>query len=245
MSNFNNATFYNAASQIFAEAVLQALSAYYMIATVAYGREHDFYSPTIAKLKMLPSAHHIYTGAIIWLIVCLVTIVLLVQALWPKGSILSSELSTLPDSTGVSKPKRAPLHGARAAIAAFNTYWADLVHAAARHIISKTRDVENTPLLCKQTSYGTLSTEPTQLVLHVVTVKLVLIAVISTGLLTVAQGLFWIGFVGLGMEGYCPPQLGLLTAIWASFSTLGAIVPTVLTRPFPNPFAAPPRPSFR
>lgn len=176
-----------------------------MIATVAYGREHDIYSPTIAKLKMLPSAHHIYTGAIIWLIVTLVTIVLLVQALWPKGSILSSDLSTLPDSTGVSKPKmpkHAPLHGARAAIAAFNTHWADLVHTAARHIASKTRDVENTPLLCKQTSYGTLSTEPTQRVLHVVTVKLIVIAIISTGLLTVAQGLFWIGFVGLGMDGY-------------------------------------------
>jgi hypothetical protein len=35
-----------------------------------------------------------------------------------------------------------------------------------------------------------------------VTVKLVLIAVISMGLLFVAQCLFWIGFVGLGMEGY-------------------------------------------
>jgi hypothetical protein len=227
--NFNDATFYTAASHLFAEAVLQALLAYYMITTVAYGREHDFYSPTIAKLKMLPSAHHMYTGALIWLIISLVTIVLLLQALWSSSS-TTSDLSALPAPAGESKRKthtRAPLNGAEAAICAFNTHWVYLVHAAARHIISKTRDVENTPLLCTQTLYGTLPTEPAQRVLHVVTVKLVLIAVISMGLLFVAQGLFWIGFVGLGIDGYCPPQLGLLTTVWASFSALGAVATAV------------------
>jgi hypothetical protein len=202
--NFNDATFYTAASHLFAEALLQALSAYYMIMTVAYGREHDFYSPTIAKLKMLPSAHHTYTGALIWLIVSLVTAVLLLQASWPSSS-TTSDLSALPVPARDSKRKthtRSPLDGAKAAISAFNTHWAYLVHAAARHIVSKTRDVENTPLLSTQTLYGTLPTEPAQRVLHVVTVKLVLIAVISMALLFVARCLFWIGFVGLGMEGY-------------------------------------------
>jgi hypothetical protein len=205
MLNFNDATFYTAASHIFAEAVLQAFSARYMIMTVAYGREHDFYSPTIAKSKMLPSAHHMYTGALIWLIITVVTIVLLLQALWSSSSINSSDLSALPVPVGDSKRKthtRAPRDGAESSIAAFNTHWAYLVHAAARHIVSKTRDVETTPLLCTQTSYGTLPTEPAQRVLHVVTVKLVLIAVISMALLFVARCLFWIGFVGLGMEGY-------------------------------------------
>jgi hypothetical protein len=211
--NFNDATFYTAVSHFFAEAVFQVLSAYYMTSTVAYGREHDFYSPTIAKSKMLPSAHHMYIGALVWLIVSLVTTVLLLQALWPSSSTTSSDLSVSPIPARDSKRKthiRPPLDGIGAAISAFNTHWGYLVHAAARHIVSKTRDVENTPLLRTQTSYGTLPTEPVQRILQVVTVKLILIAVISMGLLFVAQGLFWIGFVGLGMEGY------VFSSIWCA-----------------------------
>ncbi|GAD92445.1 hypothetical protein PMAA_074980 [Paecilomyces variotii No. 5] len=49
-------------------------------------------------------------------------------------------------------------------------------------------------------------------------------AVISMFLLWIAQWLFWVGFIGLSSEEFCPPRLGVLTAVWIAFSVAGAAV---------------------
>ncbi|RYN20476.1 hypothetical protein AA0113_g5976 [Alternaria arborescens] len=55
-------------------------------------------------------------------------------------------------------------------------------------------------------------------------VRLFLIAIASMIFLWIAQWLFWAGFIGLSMEEFCPPKLGVLTVIWMIFSLAIAAV---------------------
>lgn len=78
-----------AASSLIAEMILQALSLYYMIITINYGREHSFYLDYMERLENAPPAQFMYAGALLWLVV---TIVLAVAAFmagpneyWPRS----------------------------------------------------------------------------------------------------------------------------------------------------------------
>ncbi|KAJ8121450.1 hypothetical protein ONZ43_g2101 [Nemania bipapillata] len=50
------------------------------------------------------------------------------------------------------------------------------------------------------------------------------ILVIGMLLLWIAQWLFWGGFIGVSSEEFCPPKLGILTAVWIASSCAGVII---------------------
>jgi len=73
-----------AASFILAEIIMQALSLSTMLATVKYGREHDFYSHGLDLADGETAAKAMYTAALVWLfvfVVALVQLLLLTRAM--------------------------------------------------------------------------------------------------------------------------------------------------------------------
>ncbi|EXJ71354.1 uncharacterized protein A1O5_05161 [Cladophialophora psammophila CBS 110553] len=64
-----------AASSMFAEAILQLSSLYYMMMTVNYGREHNFYLEDMERLERAPPAKSMYAGAFLWHIAAILAFV--------------------------------------------------------------------------------------------------------------------------------------------------------------------------
>ncbi|KAI0518305.1 hypothetical protein F5B22DRAFT_600701 [Xylaria bambusicola] len=56
-----------AKSFLFAEIILQFLSSYYMVMTVNYGRQHNFYFGGLERVERGGSANVMYAGALVWL----------------------------------------------------------------------------------------------------------------------------------------------------------------------------------
>jgi hypothetical protein len=184
------------ASSLFAEVILQCLSVYYMVMTVNYGYQHDFYLGSMQGTERGGPATIMYAGALMWLVI----------------SILA-------------------LFGLRWKVA---HYWMD-----------KSRSSEESPLARSEggesTTYGTFSAKgQSNWVSQKAYVELSAAAVKVMLLLWIVQWLFWGGFIGLSSEVYvfmhilgpywltglrfCPPKLGVLTAVWIAFSLAGAIV---------------------
>ncbi|KAL2847530.1 hypothetical protein BJY01DRAFT_246757 [Aspergillus pseudoustus] len=68
------------ASVVFAEVILQSLSLYYMLITVKYGREHEFYFRALDGAEKGGLAEIMYAGALLWLFFSGAALVRLIQA---------------------------------------------------------------------------------------------------------------------------------------------------------------------
>lgn len=250
MQPFKAATFYMAASHLFAESVLQTLSAYHMISTVTYGREHNFYGQAMARLQALPSAQYMYAGALMWLVVVVVSLALVVQIMWQANS--SAPSARRHERSSWMRNHTQSLAGVL--FTPFDQRWTRLEDKLAFYWTDKTwDDLEETPLLSEGYTYavyGTLPTKgPATRILHRRIVRLTLLTIISMCLLCIAQWFFWAGFIGLGEDQYvsardgsqptnrtryCPSKLGLLTLVWIVSSvivTLAAVCPGSVSGP--------------
>jgi hypothetical protein len=224
-------TSYTIASLLFSETILQILSAFPMIETIDYGREHNFYSQGMARLEAVPAARFMYIGAMMWLVVIVVTLALLLQA--ARGLIAQPELQmNEPSVPMITEQMMDPP----------NKQLTKIEERSAPCWRERRCDSEGTPLKCgngqTSTNYGTVHTEDrgnpitqTQSGLP----RLTLIAITSMLLLWIAQWTFWVGFIDLSSERYvllcrrifmvkltssryCPPELGLLTGVWITAS---------------------------
>ncbi|KAL4861978.1 hypothetical protein BDV12DRAFT_190731 [Aspergillus spectabilis] len=215
------------ASLLLAETVIQSLSSYYMVMTIDYGRNHGFYFGGIEGAERGGLAKTMYAGAAMWLIAIGITLVQSVRTTrkmsrWAECDSLSPPewqpdrqitVSSVPELMG------RPLdEGSRGLRDRLIHYWQD-----------KSKDAENQPLTPRErkylTVYGTLSVKPPQHGgLPKGIMELFANMTMMMVLLCIAQWLFWGGFIGLSSEGFCPPKLAVLTAVWVIFSVLGAIV---------------------
>jgi hypothetical protein len=190
-------------SSIFAETILQALSAYNFMTAVMYGREHGFYSQGMARLETAPSARFMYAGALMWVVVAIMALVSLVQA--TRMPNVSSPKGVEVDTTSKrpTTDKRAP-NTAQELMIYFNERWGRLEEALALRWAKTTwkgRDVLTTSQT--YTVYGTLPvTKPNTRIVKKRTVRLFLIAITGLSLLWIAQWLFWTRFIGFSMEEY-------------------------------------------
>jgi len=217
---FKRSIFSAAASCLVAECVLQALSASALYTTVAYGYEHSFYGQYMARLAASPSAQWMYFGALAWLLVIVVTVVSLLQALF--GSIQSH-------SSTEAKTANPPL--AAEMTRPVVERWTWLEEKLAVYWIDKDWDLEETPLMNPEghtyAVYGTLPVKgPDNRSNKRGPVRLTLIVIISMFFFWVAQGVFWVGFIGLTAEEFCPPNLGFLTVSWM-VSSMGGVMSVV------------------
>jgi len=245
MQPFTATSFASVASCMFAETVLQTLSTFHMMATVDYGREHSFYNNDMARLENSYSAQVMYAGALMWLVVVIVALVLLLTSRPIPGNHPSvTRVYVKPARSQASAPTIPNVR--EDLITPFNERWTWLETKLMSHWIEKSWDLEEELLLSREqqayTTYGTLPVKSTcnQPMIRRM-VRLYLIAVISMFLLWVAQWLFWVGFIGLSLEEYvhprprttrssanrrryCPPHFGVLTVIWIASSLVATKV---------------------
>ncbi|RFU26864.1 hypothetical protein B7463_g9466, partial [Scytalidium lignicola] len=78
---------FSTAASLFAEMILQVLTSYYMVMTVNYGREHDFYLGGLEGAERGRLAKIMYAGALMWLIIISLTFVQLMWAIQPTSNI--------------------------------------------------------------------------------------------------------------------------------------------------------------
>ena len=192
---FRKTTVYTVASCLFAEIILQALSAVPMIQTINYGREHSFYSQGMARLGAAPSAQYMYAGAAIWLVVIIVTSVLLLQA--ARGVIAQPESQTRqPSAPTVARELMAP----------FNDQLGGFEQRLAHYWLDGSQDLEEErPLVHGRgqiyVNHGTFPTKGCDTCrTRTRTVRVTLITLTSMLLLWVAQWMFWAGFIDISSD---------------------------------------------
>ncbi|CBX98435.1 hypothetical protein LEMA_P098440.1 [Plenodomus lingam JN3] len=202
-------------SYLFTEAILQLLSATTMLTTVQYGLQHKFYSSK-ERISQLPlPAQLMYAGALAWLIILTVSLILLIQ--------------TTRHTQSATPTTKTP----QELIALFNHLWTALEENISANWMNKTSDPdqEQAPLVTSQDqtppTYGTLTVQRTSsrnVSRTRLVVRFYLVTILCITFLSLAQFLFWLGFIGLMGNEYCPPSLGILTIIWVLRSlVVGAV----------------------
>jgi hypothetical protein len=200
LSVFQATNFSTIASALFAESILQVLSASHLIATVRYGWEHDFYGNGMEKIASSYSAQLMYAGALMWLIVVVVAAILLLQTARSKNM-------PAMDTERNGWNKRATPNAAEELATTFNEQWSWLEERIVLYWSSTRYEPELRPSTRHNghayVSYGTLPATTTRvLIVAKSTVRLYIISVISMVLLWIAQWLFWAGFIGLSLGEY-------------------------------------------
>ncbi|PWY83888.1 hypothetical protein BO94DRAFT_625433 [Aspergillus sclerotioniger CBS 115572] len=210
------------ASLLFAELILQFLSSYHMLMTVNYGRQHNFYLGGIGEAERWDSAETMYAGALMWLIIIGVGLVHLVRTVRRLDRLVGSDIlnqpdwQTIGDTTSMSRKK-------------WRARRRRLIDDYAQGRMDKPIGSEESLLTSgmggDQIVYGTFSAQSRQkwgyptasMVFYAETVMLLL-------LLWISQWFFWGGFIGLSVEEFCPPRLGVLMSVWVAFSTMSALI---------------------
>ena len=99
----------SAVAPLFAEFIFQFLSFYYMILTINYGSEHGFYAGSINTTDRGRSAMFMYAGALTWLVVALMTLVLLMLVAY-VSNVTGSDNSDAPKGQRRGR-KNSPAYG--------------------------------------------------------------------------------------------------------------------------------------
>ncbi|KAK5992045.1 hypothetical protein PT974_05441 [Cladobotryum mycophilum] len=165
------------ASSLFAEVIHQGLSSYYMLLTISYGLEHNFYFRNLESAERGQSATIMYFGALMWFIVIAAAFALLMRAVQRINRM------TGPDGDGLSRWQA--IH-----------YWIEQSRALGE---TSSTDGERG----NYTVYGTLFVESRDNRLsRELLAKLYTVTAVGMLLLWVAHWLFWGGFIGLSSEEY-------------------------------------------
>ncbi|KAF5575919.1 hypothetical protein FPCIR_12903 [Fusarium pseudocircinatum] len=183
-------------SAMFAEAILQAFSFYYMCLTVNYGRIHDFYFGALSRATRSSFAALMFGGALAWLFVVAMMAVPVIRTIRTRDK--RSEKEDGESEAGAkewSRPKEEE-----------------------ECLLPKShKDPEGR-------NYGTLPAEVESLAPSMRRhSRLHMVLAMGVPLLWVAQWLFWIGFIGLSSHDFCLPSLETLTGVWL-ISSLGSVI---------------------
>jgi hypothetical protein len=202
---FGDLKFFAAGSSLFAEVMLQFLSAFYLLRTVHYGQKHHFYFGGMDGAERGGPAKTMYAGALVWLIIVGMVISQLVRAI--RINRLTGPGFDTPDWQGgkqtISKIEK-PMNQLEECFTRLMESTGSEEAPLGRH---KGRDTEETLLIKSKggghTDYGTYSVENQDCqVSQKSFVGCYAATVISMLLLWIAQWLFWGGFIGLSSEEY-------------------------------------------
>lgn len=162
------------------------------------GLPDGFYSQGMARIESTPSAQLMYAGAIMWLIVAVVALAL-IQAFRASARSAASQASESQTSNPIIPTLAQEL------TTLFKTPWVRVESKVASHYMYRSWDTEESPLVRDKgqtyTGYGTLLDKwQNDRVIDLRMVRISLIAAVGLGLVWIAQGMFWMGFVGLGLD---------------------------------------------
>ncbi|KAL3441071.1 hypothetical protein BJX65DRAFT_289302 [Aspergillus insuetus] len=211
-----------AASLLFAETILQALSSYYILVTVNYGRAHDFYYGRLTTAVRGTQATVMYAGALLWLVIVGLALVQSMRAL-RKMHRLAKSGDLEPSYCERSQATTSQVANDLAAL--FNARWPKIMGDF--HQVDTPRDSEEARLVWSRRGhdgmYGTFSGQRPRNRVSPDTLMYGRIAMFMF-LLWIAQWAFWGGFIGLSSEEFCPPRLGALTAVWVFCSLVSIYI---------------------
>lgn len=189
-----------AASSLFAEAILQILSSYYMVMTVNHGRQHNFYfGGLLERAERGEPAKLMYAGALMWLVVGSLVLVRLMRASRRINRLIRSySLEVLTEQRS-----KQTTNMAEELMAQLNEHCVRLRAKMVYYWMDTSRGSQATLLTGGRVFYGTFSvTGQNSWASQKASVELYATTVVSMLLLWIAQWLFWGGFIGLGSEEY-------------------------------------------
>ncbi|KAJ0415227.1 hypothetical protein BJY00DRAFT_293738 [Aspergillus carlsbadensis] len=211
-----------AASPLFAEIILQALSSYYLFMTFYYGREHKFYFGRLNSAERAIEGKMMYAGALMWLVTVILALVHLTRAIRRMNRLAKFRDM---DPSYPRKSQAAAANNAEDLTGLFYDRWAKMTVDFSG--LDTPRDSEEALLGNSRTehnsAYGTFSGQRRRTGVSPQTFPYLGI-VIFMFLFWIAQWLFWAGFIGLSSERFCPPRLEVLTAVWVVSSALALIM---------------------
>lgn len=201
---FGAMKFSAAASALFAEMILQSLSSYYMVMTVNYGREHNFYFGGMERAERGRSAKTMYAGALMWLMIVGLVLIQSMRTTRRMNRFIGSGSLNPPNW---QRGKQTISEIAEDLMVCLNELCTRLREDSTQYWMDESRGSEETPLTSSEGGdykvYGTFSVKDQH---HWVSqkafVELYAATVISMLLLWIAQSLFWGGFIGLSSEEY-------------------------------------------
>ncbi|RAH62903.1 hypothetical protein BO85DRAFT_410277 [Aspergillus piperis CBS 112811] len=205
-----------AASLLFAEILLQLLSAYYILITVYYGYEHNFYLGTV---EIWVPAKIMYAGALMWLLTVIMAFAVSIRAM---RKVEKSRVSVFT-SLNISEEGMPPIKEYN------NIRTGRMFHRAT----GRPRAPEEAPLIRDQsnrTSYDPILVQPRLISLpHRPRLAEVYAATTSFLLfLWIAQLLFWGGFIGLSSEEYVFPACAMQIAVHIDSQAVLRFCPPIL-----------------
>jgi hypothetical protein len=203
------ASFVTVTSHLFAETILQSLTAFPMLATLNYGWEHSFETNGMARLDGFWSAKLMYASALIWMVVVILALALLLTS---SGTKLSTRRA--PSRSHITTPNLT-----EDLVRPFNKRWTRFELRLMRYWMIKTDALEEPLSLShgNHATYGTLSSvkrTDNSVVVTSRTVRTCVIATISMALLWPVQCLFWTGFIGLSLDEYVPTHACVVLMHW-------------------------------
>lgn len=199
---FKTKHFSAVASYLFAEVILQMLSSYYMIMTVNYGQEHNFYLGGMGSAERGSSASMMYAGALLWVIIMSMAFIQLMWTTRWMNRPTGSDSVNLPKR---QRSKRTTSNIAEELMALWTECYIWFREVLTQCWTDKSRPLEETSLTSSEgESHRVYGTFPVQGqndgVSHKAFVELHAITAINMLLLWIAQWLFWGGFFGLSSE---------------------------------------------
>jgi hypothetical protein len=195
-----------AGALLFAEAILQGFSSYYMVMTVKYGLEHHFYfGGGMEKAERVWAARMMYHGALVWLVIIGLALALLLRATHRINQ-MSQPPSLGPPPPKPQRDERAISRFADGLMNQVNERYTILREKAMHFWTVECRNSEESPLIGSKgkdgSAYGTFSATGGQnhWASHRMSVGLYAAVTLGMFILWLAQWLFWIGFVVLSSE---------------------------------------------
>lgn len=183
------------------EWAFQMLASYTMLRAVDYGIEHNFYTGTIQRLSASISAQLMYTGALLWIGIAFVVLVVFVREIYrPIQNPKVVKIDSFPSRKNNTRDGQI----FRDPIRVLNKHWSEFelqiyyFLTQASNTSEETTPINNHLASGYGTIYPTLPTpNPIKLSLQNTQVRLYSVSIVSLLLLWVAQWLFWGGFLGL------------------------------------------------
>ncbi|KIL92170.1 hypothetical protein FAVG1_04577 [Fusarium avenaceum] len=195
----------SATSALFAELIIQGFALFYMVMTVNYGRENNFYLGGLALAEGEIFAYSMYAGAFFWLLVVAAMSIPLIRTMHRVVSPYQrlegfDGLKCNADKNDESGIRESLLRSAGLADRAGQG-----CNYGAIPVVDECNQTQPRPLM-------------------------LLYVIMSMGLplLWLAQWLFWIGYIGVSMEEFCLPSLDTLTFVWIATSVGSVVVRSYL-----------------
>jgi hypothetical protein len=237
---FKAVNFSAAASSLLAEIVLQVVAFYYMLTTMGYGLEHNLYFGGMKGVVRETPATLMYYGAAVWLLTHAAAFVLLVLCIPGMDVPTESYRSDLPSSHRTQHTSSTIVEEA---VAQFDEHSSLIGKNVASQWTNKNKNSSSTGVTGdKWAAYGTFANKAHNEIYispkALVRPYLVIVAIMFV--LWIAQWMFWAGFIRLSTEEYvlkhllntykliiyrfCPPNFGVLTAVWMAASVAGVVI---------------------